>query len=667
LNQPDMSAGTDKSSDLPGLFKRIYYFLYTNSNILRSEKLGAEMTRLLFCKIFDEQHGANGSYFKRFSHENEAVVATGIRELFETVKSHFPKVFGEDERLHLNDNSLCYVARQLEGLHLSGAQRDVIGEAFQSFWGPGLRGEKGQFFTPRNVVKLCVSILNPSPHERIIDPACGSGGFLVECLRHLGTGTCVGNIFGIDKELDLAPICRAYLAIAGDIHPNVFCADSLDPRFWPEQMAGTISDDSFDVVLTNPPFGARIPVEDRDVLKRYQLACRWRKSPNGKWMRTRTRSKQAPQVLFVERCLQLLKPGGRMAIVLPDGILGNTSDGYVVQYLQEHSRILAVISLAPETFLPSTHTKTSVLVLQKNEPKESPRGNSTFMAIATKIGHNKNGKLTFRMNQDGQYVLDGKGQRIIDDELPSIAEQYRRFSRNELSESNRLGFSVEVARSGNAVLIPAYYDPDIELELDKMEKTGRFRLVTIGELIGSGCLSIKRGNEVGSKHYGLGNVPFVRTSDIVNWEIKADPIKCIPEHIYDKYKETQDIRQDDILLVTDGTFLIGRSAIVTSVDKKLVIQSHIRRLRCPKPDQLHPYLLLYLLNMDVVQRQVQAKTFVQATISTLGSRINEVVLPVPLDKAFVTRIVKEVSELIHIKVLARERIERIKGLNAEEQ
>jgi len=172
-------------------------------------------------------------------------------------------------------------------------------------------------------------------------------------------------------------------------------------------------------------------------------------------------------------------------------------------------------------------------------------------------------------------------------------------------------------------------------------------------------ISVKRGHEVGSKYYGNGNIPFVRTSDIVNWEIKIDPIKCVPEEVYEKYKKRQDIRENDILLVTDGTFLIGRTAIVTSLDKKLVIQSHIRRIRCLKPDKLHPYLLLYLLNTDIVQKQIEEKTFVQATISTIGERLYEVVIPIPTDKSTVEEIISEVSEIIKMKVEARIKMEKL--------
>ena len=172
-------------------------------------------------------------------------------------------------------------------------------------------------------------------------------------------------------------------------------------------------------------------------------------------------------------------------------------------------------------------------------------------------------------------------------------------------------------------------------------------------------ISIKRGHEVGSKFYGLGNIPFVRTSDIVNWEIKVDPIKCIPEEIYEKYKKRQDIREWDILLVTDGTFLIGRTAIVTPFDKKIVIQSHIRRIRCLKRDVLHPYLLLYLLNTSIVQKQIKEKTFVQATISTVGNRLKEIVVPIPVDENEKREIIKKVQEIIELKIKAKEKMDKL--------
>lgn len=633
---------------LPEVFKEIYFYLYSNSNIPRAERLGGEMIRLLFCKIYDEVHKGHAFYAER--QESPEGVGGRIRRLFEEVKEAYPDVFDREEKIFLDDRSIRYVVERLQPYTLLGTDRDVIGEAFQAFWGPGLRGEKGQFFTPRNVVRMCVEMLNPKPGERVVDPACGSGGFLVEVLAHTDGGC---PIYGIDKESDLVKICKAYLAILGDRHTHIYCADSLSRSLWSKDMLQAVADESFDVVLTNPPFGARIFIEDEHLLRNYHLGHRWMRA-SGRWQMTNRVSKQVPQILFLERCWQLLRPGGRMAIVLPDGVFGNPSDRYVWEFIRKRARILAIVSLPAETFLPSTHTKTSVLFLEKTTPTGDYE---FFMAIANRVGHDKNGKVLYKMDPSGRYILDHAGNRVVDDDLPAISSNYKTWIRGgRIEQKSHLGFTIRQSEVSDHILIPGYYNPETGQVLKEMERSGRYRLVTIGELVKQRVISIKRGNEVGSRFYGMGDIPFVRTSDIVNWEIKIDPVKCIPEEIYEQYRRRQDIRERDILLVTDGTFLIGRTALVTPLDRKIVIQSHIRRIRCLKPDMLHPYLLLYLLNTEIVQRQIAERTFVQATISTVGDRLAEIVLPIPTDEEETRAIIARVSEIIDMKVKVRKKM-----------
>jgi len=642
--------GTLFPPSLPEVFREIQSFLYTNSNIPRVERLGGEMIRLLFCKIYDEVHTRGSAAFRAEFHESPERVGLRIRELFDKVKESYPDVFGPEERISLDDKSIQYVVGKLQPYTLVGTARDVVSEAFQAFWGTGLRGEKGQFFTPRNVVRMCVEMLAPQDGERVIDPACGSGGFLVEVLAR------DSQIYGIDKEIDLVKICKAYMAILGDGHRNIYCADSLLPASWPPDMASTLLDESFDVVLTNPPFGAKIFVEDEYLLRSYCLGHQWVCS-SGRWKMTNRVSRQVPQLLFVERCLQLLRPGGRMAIVLPDGVFGNPSDRYVWEFIGEHARVLAIVSLPAETFLPSTHTKTSVLFLEKTVPDGDYE---FFMAIANRVGHDKNGKTLYKIDPGGRYILDQTGNRVVDDDLPAIAAIFRDWiERGKIQQESHLGFIIRRAEVNDHIFIPGYYNPETSRLLKEMERSGRYRLVTIQELVKQRVISIKRGNEVGSRFYGMGDVPFVRTSDIVNWEIKIDPVKCIPEEVYEQYRRRQDIRQDDILLVTDGTFLIGRTALVTPLDKRVVIQSHIRRIRCLQPDVLHPYLLLYLLNTEIVQRQIAEKTFVQATISTVGDRLAEIILPIPKDAEAKEAIVERVSEIMRIKMEARKKLQEL--------
>ncbi|MEW6095695.1 MAG: N-6 DNA methylase, partial [bacterium] len=665
------------AQNLRSIFKVIYYHLYTNSNLPRAERLGGEMIRSIFCKIYDEIHNYKDLKFKAGAEELDEKVAERIKGLFEKVKKspEGSDVFEADEKLLLDDKSIAYVVSQLQNYSLLRTDKDAVGDAFEVFIGPALRGEKGQFFTPRDVVRLCVEILDPKPAEKVIDPACGSGGFLIVALEHIWkkieekykhlpegrigsikTEVASKNFYGIDKEFDLAKVSKAYMAIVGDGRGGIFCADSLvSPEEWTPIQREKIKLGSFDVLLTNPPFGSKIPITSKSLLEQYELGFKWKlDKKTGKWERTdKVLDKQVPQILFIERCLQLLKPGGRMAIVLPEGVFGNPTDRYIFEYIFENAKVLAIVSCPHETFQPSTHTKTSVLFLEKT--RKNNKDYNFFMAIAEKAGHDKNGKVTYKMNEDGDYILDQDGRPIVDDDFPIITERYQEFKSNKdiLRNYSHLGFTFPFMAVKNYIVIPEYYNPDIEKELKALESTGDYELVSIQSLIDKKIISIKRGNEIGSRFYGLGDVPFVRTTDIVNWEIKIDPVKCIPEEVYNKYKRKQDVKPEDILLVNDGTFLIGRSAIVTELDTRIVIQSHIRKIRVLEPMKINPYLLFFLLNTKIVKKQIDAKTFIQATISTLGNRLNEIILPLPKNQKVKENLAAKTRQIIMSKMELR--------------
>jgi len=665
------------AKNLKSIFKVIYYHLYTNSNLPRAERLGGETTRLLFCKIYDEIHNYSDLKFKASADEPDDKVAERIREIFEKVKGEYQDVFEGDEKLLLDSKSIAYVTSQLQNYSLLKADKDAVGDAFEVFIGPGLRGEKGQFFTPRNVVRMCVEILDPKPDEKVIDPACGSGGFLIVALEHVWkkigekythlseekigskkTEIASKNFYGIDKEFDLAKVSKAYMAIVGDGRGGIFYADSLvNPEEWTPMQKEKIKFNGFDVLLTNPPFGSKIPITSKSLLEQYELGFKWKYDKKyGEWKRTdRTLDKQVPQILFIERCLQLLKPGGRMAIVLPEGVYGNPTDRYIFKYIFENAKVIAIISCPHETFQPSTHTKTSVLFLERALTYK--KDYNFFMAIAEKAGHDKNGKVIYQRDKTGNFILDENGNKIIDDDLPTITKRFKEFQTNgnKLEDYSHLGFSFRYSDVKNYILIPDYYNPDIQEELKVLEKSEKYQLKSIQSLLDQKIISIKRGNEIGSYFYGTGEIPFVRTTDIVNWEIKVDPVKCVAREVYEKYKKNQDVKVNDILFVNDGTFLIGRSAIVTELDKEIIIQSHIRKIRVINNFVIDPYLLFYLLNTKIVKKQVEAKTFIQATISTLGNRLNEIILPIPKDKNTREKLSAEMKEIIESKTRLRKK------------
>ncbi len=644
--------------NLPETLDKLHDYLYANSNIPKPEKLGNEFIKILFCKIYDEK--TRKDLFRVKEGESADDTANKLKKLFTNVKDSYTDLFEPDEVLSLDNRSIRTVVMALQDYTLSNISRDIISETFQSFWGKSLRGEKGQFFTPKNVVKMCIDFLEPKDGEKIIDPACGSGSFLIEALLHFNRKSSARNIFGIDKDPDLVKISKTYMTLVGDGKSNLFHEDSLYPEKWGQKTAAAIKDNNFDIVLTNPPFGAKLFIDDDKILKTYKLAHKWI-NVNERWIITDKIITQVPQILFIERCLQLLKEGGRMAIVLPDGLFGNPRDRYIWQFITENAKVLGVVSLPAEAFLPSTHTKTSVLFLKKYTKTEK-RDNKykIFMAIADKIGHDKNGKIIFKIDNNGKYLLNEKHEKVVDDDVPSITQKYKEFIDNgNLKIRDNLGFIINSDEIKDFIYVPNFYDPTIKKELEELERSGKFKLFTIRQLLDNGVLTIKRGNEIGSKYYGKGDIPFVRTTDIVNWEIKIDPVKSVPEEIYQKYKKLQDVRENDILLVTDGTFLIGNTAMISKYNTKIVLQSHIRKIRCQKPEILNPFVLLYLLNIRIVQKQIKLGTFIQSTLSTLGNRLYDIILPIPVDENKINDITKEVKDIIKLREMAVEKINKI--------
>lgn len=636
-------------NNLKLIFREIRdYFAGNVTGITRDEKIAQNIMRLLFCKIYDEKNTVDAVEFSNRPNENYDLFRSRIDTLFERVKKNYQDIFEQNEKVEIKSEELSFIISKLEDYSILNADRDVIGDAFEELIGTAFRGGEGQFFTPRNVVQMMIDVLSPQDGEKIIDPACGSGGFLAYTLKHfISQKKKDFYIAGIDKDAFLAKIAKIYLSLIGNEEFHVYCENSLEvPDKWGNDTKKNIKLGSFDVVLTNPPFGSKIPVVGEELLNQYQLGYNWKNEK--KWTLTnQLLDKQPPQVLFIERCLQLLRDGGRLGIVLPEGIFGNSSDRYIWEYISNIASVIGVVSLAQETFQPSTHTKTSVLFLKKttNRPK------LIFMAMAYSIGHNKNGKPI--------YKISDNSRKILDDDLPVIAKNFIAHNNRGEKIGDHLGFTIGYEDLNDHIFIPEYYNPEIRKELEILKNSGKYSLIPVGELIDKGILQIRRGNEIGSQHYGMGNIPFVRTSDIVNWEIKVDPIKSVPEEVYNQYKETQDIQEKDILFVNDGTFLIGRTAMITRLDIKVIIQSHVKKIRVLDKNFIDPYYLFYLLNSKIVRKQIDSKTFVQATISTIGNRLREIILPIRNNQNEVREITNEIRNIINEKAELREKTLKI--------
>ena len=663
-----------RPSNLKAVFRDIRNHLAgMTTGITRDEALAQEIINILFCKLLDEQETAPDEVltFRAGVGESPEDVQQRVRGLFERVKETvFGDVFEATDRINLDPQSLTYVVGELQPYAVVDADRDAIGDAFEVFIGPALRGAEGQFFTPRNVIEMMVKMVDPRPGERVIDPACGSGGFLIAALSHVWERLrhearrkkwrerelarreleLATNCFrGIDKDAFLSRVCKAYMALIGDGRGGVFCQNALEPvEDWSPQMRREIEPGTFDVVLTNPPFGKKIVVRGERIISQFELGSKWKYDRGaGTWNRsTVQRDKLPPQIPFLERCLQLLKPGGRLGIVLPESIFGNPSHGYVVQWLQARLSVTAVVSMPEPLFKTSgkggTHTKVCILIGTLSDRPATP---ALFMGEAKWCGHDSRGNPTLRTRADGSTEL-------LDD-VPEIADRFAAWRGNAVGfEANRQAFLLPREQVAKGVLVPRYYDPEIGDEIARL--SGDYRFVALGELVEQGALSFDTGVEVGKMAYGTGGIPFIRTSDISNWEIKADFKHGISEEIYRELQPKADVRAGDILMVKDGTYLIGTSAVVTKFDLPMLFQSHLYRIRVGDPGIIDPWLLFALLNTRIVDLQVRAKQFTQDIIDTIGKRVFEVVIPVPRSGQRARGIAGRCRRIIETRVRLRE-------------
>ena len=502
----DLVASGDKAAprkpaneSLVRTFKRCHDYIYGNEGMKKTAFW--ELLNLIFCKLYDEKRryidAKNGvSYRRKFwvgvkemnTPEGQAAVAARIKGIFQELKDSetFQDVFDGNEMISLSDRGLAYVASELAKYSFLDATVDVKGTAYETIVSNTLKQEAGQFFTPRNIIKCMVEMLDPDQNTRVLDPACGSGGFLVMVLDHvrrkmtknmypdlegplleakynspeiddLVRDYASNMIFGFDFDPDLKKAARMNMVMSGDGHSNIYNINSLeypggskpDVPHIAEAVNRSIaiskdkdfpfgtSDDNaqgkFDMVFTNPPFGAKVEV-DPEIAKNYEL------------------NSTAPEVLFIEACYRFLKPGGKMAIVLPDGILGNPNMESVRIWILYHFKLLASVDLPVETFLPQVGVQASLLFMQKKTDAEQlvpleDEDYDVFMAIVEKVGKDRRGVPIYIKDEDGAELLfertkqwlstDEMGRPVvkertervkrIDDDLPLVSESYKAF------------------------------------------------------------------------------------------------------------------------------------------------------------------------------------------------------------------------------------------------
>ncbi|MCM1569107.1 MAG: N-6 DNA methylase [Roseburia sp.] len=474
INRPKRTSLKNAYDDnLLFVFKTCHNHIHINDG-LQKQPAFFELLKVIFCKIEDERNIPAPLEFyttseERSNPDGQLTVCKRISKIFERVKKKQGKIFDANDEIKLSPRSLAYIVSEIQKYSLLNTNIDIKGKAYEEIVGANLRGDRGEFFTPRNVMKMVVKMINPAINEKVLDSSCGTGGFLVTAMTHVirklerefadSIGTkkedwdsdtvrifqdkisemASSDYFGFDINPDLVKATKMNMVMNNDGSGNILQTNSLlPPHEWTEEFRTKLAEalgmnkaelrnhntlGRFDIIITNPPFGSKIPVKDKNVLEQYELAHIWvHDKKTGIWTKTqKLQSSVPPEILFIERCTQLLVPGGRMGIVLPDSILGAPGLGYIREWLIRNHRIVASIDLHADTFQPHNGTQTSVLFLQKktqeqkdNEEKSGVMADyNIFMAMVEKIGHDKRGNPIFKRDKEGSEILVPDTSRVF--------------------------------------------------------------------------------------------------------------------------------------------------------------------------------------------------------------------------------------------------------------
>lgn len=646
------------ATDLRSSLRRCHNYIYANEGIQKAEAF-YELQKLMFCKVLDETEFVEQLRF--FVQRNERKSIAGqhrlrderIAPLFAEVKERYPYIFDPDDRIKLNLKVLAYLVSELQRYSLLNTRTDVKGQAYEELVGANLRGDRGEFFTPRNVCDMAVSmVLSLHPKKKlaslkVLDCCCGTGGFLVAMINQLrmevmeferkkedGSETDIlhrvrtrvkemaeRNLFGMDINPSLVRTTQMNLVMHGDGSANVFQGDSLaSPGEWDDEMARQkIKQNSFDIVVTNPPFGGQAHVDDPHILSRYELSALGVKE-----IRRVVPSEQ----LFVEGALKYVKYGGYLAIVLPRSIANNPGLEFIRQWLLCNTRIVASIDLPKETFAEGSGVPNpSVLVLQRLAPDEARLAQvgalgeyTIFMSIPDKVGIDKRGKPVYVRNPEGHVILDKNSKPFLDDNLPQVVSDFVKWRGNSLKggKKNYVLPSRSVTSSEKTRLDAGKYNPQLIHSIRILRRSGR-RLERLADITKSVFIPPRFKRVYVKAEYG---VPFLQGSHVVHFQ---------PAGLKHLSKASRNLEKWIVcsgwLLVTcSGT--IGRTVVCPSEWDGWAASQHILRI-VPDDDKCPAGYLCAFLQSWFGQAQLTANSYGAVVDELTAKQTSEILVPVP--------------------------------------
>lgn len=613
--------------DLKHVFQRCHNIIYRAG--LDSEDIALDMVRIILAKYRDEQNAGDICDFRCTPEEfatatGRQTVALRVHALFAQVVADHPDVFPVHERITIGEQNLAAVVNELQPFRFLADDEteqvyDVIGTAFEVYVAAHLKGARGQYFTNRLVVNMMVEILNPGERDTIYDPACGSGGFLIAVLRYVRNKILSSSrtpaakarelrnvserLFGTDIAPRLVRVAKTNMILNGDGHGGIAHVNALQNPLTAMPEGFPLRPDSAarqvpTIILSNPPFGASHDLRERSpaILSQFALGHAWEEVDGDLWLRQSAALAEGvpPEILFLERCIDRLAPGGRLAIVLARGVLDNREALPARQFVLRHTRLLAVVNCHPNTFAPFNGTKAAILFLEKKPTPGFQRDEDypIFMAISQKVGQDSMGREIYRTNDAGDLVLVD-GQPVPDHDMGAITSGWREFSGGrEITYEG--AWSVPLSRIVNS--------QDMRMNPTRFAPAAEQALAHVFELAGSAEWNVERLGDFAQVFNGPRfRRPFADDGvtsgpGIVSmftpkafFEERGESVKHLDwnkaDRVQRKHLEVLALQKDWIMIVDSGTAgrLLGRVGITTALHDGAIGNNNLIRVVIADP------------------------------------------------------------------------------------
>ncbi|WP_395737069.1 N-6 DNA methylase [Prosthecobacter sp.] len=613
-----------RPKDIKGLLRRCHNKLHARGIDGDEEDLTMDMVRLILAKAIDEEKSAELPEFyctpeEYRTDEGRATVGLRIQSLFREVATSNPTVFSADERITVGTRAICDVVNELQGFRMlsnlhESTDWDIMGHAYEQYTATYLKRQQGQFFTNRLVVNLMVEVLDPAYDDVILDPAGGSGGFLTGAMRYVrqkiltGSGTAISkerqldkhrtNLFMVEQSKRLVKIAKTAMILNGDGHAGMTQGDSLGPyTYFDDHVKARAGREKPTVILTNPPFGGvgEGKITDKRILDNYSCGMKWTER-EGKFEATKITLEEGvpPEMLFFERCLDWVAPGGKIGIVMPKSFLDTQTYLPARIKLFTECRLLAVINCHKNTFQPHTGVRTCLVFVYRPQKGEGfPKDYNIFMAVSRKVGQDSEGIPIFKRDENNQPT------EVVDHDLGEILEDYRAAAKGTLKPSE-LRFLVKRSElSATLCINPQFYLPNLNRtirEIESIDGKNGWTVTTLGQLAQD--IVIFKGPRIKTENIiveapGEGIEKYYPPMAVL--QEKSESAKLIDTNRASKNQlhtiKVLRAQYGDLLITRSGT--IGRVAYVTNRLVGAVVSDDMIRVRI-KDEGMRFYVYAYL-------------------------------------------------------------------------